>query len=237
VYQYTTRAPANFTITEDATAKGMEYEFVANPTRSWRISANAARTESISTNVGGAALIDYVNLISHYMNETPAGDLRQFSGGPTANTFQNIWNSGFMVRWALKKLQEGASQPEVRKWRYSATSNYSFLNGRLKGVGIGASYRWEDKVAIGYPIITTTNGPAYDATKPFYGPSETFVDAWVSYRRKLSDKIDWRLQLNVRNVFAKEGLIPITVQPDGQTWAQVRVRPAREWSLTSTFSF
>jgi hypothetical protein len=237
VYQYTSRAPANFTITEDATAKGMEYEFVANPTRNWRLTANASRTESISTNVGGAALIDYVNLITHYMNDTPAGDLRQFSGGPTANTFQNIWNSGFMVRWTLKKLQEGATQPEIRKWRYSATTNYKFTEGRLRGVGIGTSFRWEDRVAIGYPIVTTATGGGYDLTRPYFGPTEQFLDGWVSYTRRLTQKVEWKLQLNGRNLLAKEGLIPITVQPDGQTWAQVRVKPSREWALTSTFSF
>jgi hypothetical protein len=142
-----------------------------------------------------------------------------------------------MVRWTLKKLQEGASQPEIRKWRYSATTNYSFLKGRLKGVGVGASYRWEDKVAIGYPIVTTATGSGYDLMNPYYGPVDRFLDTWVSYRRKLTNKIDWRVQLNIRNLLATDKLIPITVEPDGKTWAQVRTPPAREWLLTSTFSF
>ena len=237
VYQYTSSAPANFTIPEDAISKGTEYEFTANPTRNWRISANASQTEAIQNNIGGAALIDYVNLISHYMNDTPAGDLRQFSGGPTANTFQNIWNSGFYARWTLKKLQEGAAVPEIRKWRYSATTNYTFHDGWLNNVGVGGSYRWEDKVVIGYPVISSTTGPKYDFTQPYYGPSEDAVDLWVSYERKIAKKVGWRIQLNVRNAFAKDGLIPITVQPDGQTWAQMRVKPNREWFVTNTFTF
>ena len=40
-----------------------------------------------------------------------------------------------------------------------------------------------------------------------------------------------------KSAFAKDGLIPITVQPDGKTWAPVRVKPNQEWFLTNTFSF
>lgn len=237
VYQYASSAPANFTIPEDALSRGTEYELTANPTKNWRISANASQTEAIQNNIGGAALIDYVDMISHYMNATPAGDLRQFGGGPTANTFQNIWNSGFYARWTLKKLQEGAAVPEIRKWRYSATTNYTFRDGRLKNVGVGGSYRWEDKVVIGYPVISSTTGPKYDLTQPYSGPTEDAVDLWVTYERKLNKKVNWRIQFNVRNAFAKDGVIPITVQPDGQTWAQVRVKPNREWFVTNTFTF
>jgi hypothetical protein len=237
VYQYTSAAPANFTIPEDALSKGTEYEVTANPTRNWRISANASETEAFQNNIGGKALIDYVDLISHYMNATPAGDLRQFSGGPTASTFQNIWNSGFYARWTLKKLQEGAAVPEIRKWRYSATSNYTFSKTWLKGFGVGGSYRWEDKVVIGYPVISSSTGPKYDFTRPYFGPSEDAIDLWITYERKIAKSIGWRVQFNVRNAFAKDGVIPITVQPDGQTWAQVRVKPNQEWFMTNTFTF
>jgi hypothetical protein len=36
---------------------------------------------------------------------------------------------------------------------------------------------------------------------------------------------------------ADDELIPISVQPDGQTWASVRVAPVQEWFVTNTFSF
>ena len=32
-------------------------------------------------------------------------------------------------------------------------------------------------------------------------------------------------------------LIPVSIEPDGRTWASVRVKPNREWYLTNTFSF
>lgn len=234
---WSSRAPANFAITEDVTAKGMEFELTANPTKNWRISASASKSESFQTNVGGDALVDYVDLISHYMNDTAAGQLRQFSGGATASRFQDIWNSGFYARWVLKRLQEGSAVPELRKWRYTITTNYSFSHSFLKGVGVGGSYRWEDKAAIGYPLLITEEGFRYDLNKPYYGPAQDSLDLWLSYERKITKKIDWKVQLNVRNAFAQKGLIPVTLQPDGTTWAQVRTKPLQEWFVTNTFTF
>ena len=92
--------------------------------------------------------------------------------------------------------------------------------------------------ALGYPVIPGANGLAsFDLSQPYYGPSEDALDLWLSYERKITSKIDWRIQLNVYNVGKKDGLIPISVQPDGHTWASVRIAPVQEWALTNTFSF
>ena len=108
----------------------------------------------------------------------------------------------------------------------------------LKGAGVGAAYRWQDKVVIGYPVSNNSAGQAsYDLSKPYYGPSEGGADFWASYERKLTDKVRWKIQLNVRNAFERNGLIPITVQPDGTTWAGVRMKPTQEWFVTNSFSF
>jgi hypothetical protein len=59
----------------------------------------------------------------------------------------------------------------------------------------------------------------------------------VSYERKLTSKINWKIQLNGRNLFGKDEVIPISIQPDGKTWASVRIAPNREWFVTNTFTF
>jgi hypothetical protein len=132
------------------------------------------------------------------------------------------------------KANDGAAVPEIRKWRFNYVTNYTFREGFLKNVGVGGSWQWIDKVGIGYPSLA---GGLFDLSKPYYGPSESSVSLWTSYERKLSEKIGWRVQLNVRNAFAKDGLIPVSIEPDGRTWASVRVKPNREWLLTNTFSF
>lgn len=83
------------------------------------------------------------------------------------------------------------------------------------------------------PLMDTTT---YDLDNPYHGPSLGNIDLWVGYGRKITDKIDWRVQLNVRNVGDGNALIPITTQPDG-THAGMRIAPAQVWSLTNTFTF
>ena len=93
---------------------------------------------------------------------------------------------------------------------------------------------------IGYPVIPDPKNPtlaSFDLTKPYYGPSENYIDLWISYERKITKKINWTLQLNVYNVGKKDSLIPISVEPDGKTWAAARIAPTEQWELTNTFSF
>lgn len=237
IQAYIATAPQNLSITSDTESKGYELEFTANPTKNWRIQVSASKTEAIRRNVGGP---EFESLVSYFdaMMTGAAGDMRQFSGGysPTNEVRQN-WNN-WRATYTAAKIQEGSAVPEIRKWRYVITSNYSFDHGWLKGTGFGASYRWQDKVVIGYPTLAIDATKAtYDLSKPYYGPSEDGLDAWLSYERKLSAKLRWKIQLNVRNLFYKNGRIPITVEPDGQTWAAVRIKPTQEWFLTNTLMF
>jgi hypothetical protein len=59
---------------------------------------------------------------------------------------------------------------------------------------------------------------------------------WVGYERQITDGLKWRIQLNVRNAFGKNELIPITVQPDGSP-AGYRISEGRSFFVTNTFSF
>jgi len=133
-------------------------------------------------------------------------------------------------------LQEGTQAPEIREWRFNAISNYDFTEGRLRGFNVGTGFRYQDSVIIGYAPIGGSNNFSIDLNKPYKGPAETNVDFWLGYRRRLSQKIDWRIQLNVRNAFAGDDLIPVTVQPDG-TPAAYRIAPTQTWTISNTFQF
>jgi outer membrane receptor protein involved in Fe transport len=229
----------NFFVTADTRSKGYEFELTANPLPNWRVAFNAAKTTAVRTNVGGAVLDELVSYIDTLM-AGPAGDLVRFNSDYSAgNELRADW-TGWRGQYTLLKLQEGTAASELRKWRYNVVTNYAFDHGLLKGVGVGAGYRWQDKVVIGYPVIPDPVNPtlgSFDLTKPYYGPSEDALDLWVSYERKLTKRIDWRIQLNVYNVGKRDQLIPISVEPDGQTWAAARIAPVEEWQLTNTFSF
>jgi hypothetical protein len=71
---------------------------------------------------------------------------------------------------------------------------------------------------------------------PYYGPAETNVDAWLGYSHKLGKRLNWRTQLNVRNIGKHNSLIPITTQPDG-TVAAWRIAAPMLWSLTNSLEF
>jgi hypothetical protein len=237
LYSYPGGGPPGMTMTAETESEGHEFELTANPTANWRLSFNASETVAIRNNVGGPLIDEFVAYMDAKMAGT-AGDMRQFSGGYSAsNEVRANWNNQ-RSNYVLLKLQQGAAAAELRKWRYNVTSNYSFRRGLLKGTGVGASYRWQDKVVIGYPTIAGAGGlGSFDLSKPYYGPSEDGLDMWINYERKITKKLNWKIQLNVRNVFDKEGLIPITVQPDGQTWAGMRIKPVQEWFVTNTLSF
>ncbi|MES1168292.1 MAG: hypothetical protein ABUL61_03885, partial [Oleiharenicola lentus] len=238
VYDYRT-APLlqGFAVTADTQSKGYEFEFTANPLPNWRIAFNASETTAVRTNVGGPVLDELVAYMDKLM-AGPAGDLVRFNSDYSfSNELRQDWVP-WRGQYTLLKLQENTAASELRKWRYNIVSNYTFTNGRLKGVGVGASYRWQDKVVIGYPVVPGTGGLAsFDLSKPYYGPSEDALDLWLSYERRITKKINWRVQLNVRNVGKGDDVIPISVQPDGHTWASVRIAPAQEWFLTNTFMF
>lgn len=230
----------SFAVTSDTRSEGYEVELVANPTPNWRLAFSGAKVSATEKNVGGAALtefMDYINskLVNPDGSPTPAGALPRW-GGYGGAIYPSIW-APFLSNYTLMKLKEGSDVPELRKWSYSVTTNYNFRDGFLKGFGAGGSYRWQDKVVIGYPVVTGGAIATYDLSKPYYGPAEDALDLWLSYRRKLTKKVEWTLQLNVYNVGKSDKLIPISVEPDGKTWASVRVSPVQEWQLTNTFSF
>ena len=109
----------------------------------------------------------------------------------------------------------------------------------MKGFNVGGAIRWQDTVTLGFPPVTVPNDPSsisFDLSSPYSGPTETNIDVWVGYRRKLNDRIDWNIQLNVRNLGQGNSLIPITVQPDG-TPAGYRIAPYQTWQVTNPFRF
>lgn len=168
VYDYRT-APGlqGFAVTADTQSKGYEFELTANPTPNWRIAFNAAETTAVRTNVGGPLLDELVA----YMDKTMAGvagDLTRFNSDWSAGNQLRLGWTNWRSQYTLLKLQEGTAASELRKWRYNFVTNYSFKTGTLKGTGVGAGYRWQDKVVIGYPVIPAAGGlGSFDLSKPY----------------------------------------------------------------------
>ncbi len=230
--------PTGFAVTEDSESKGYEFELSAMPVKNWRLTLNASKTEATRRNIGGKALAEFVTAYEKALKTTAAGDLRIWWGGAGNETTLYQWNNNIGSEFAQRRLQEGTNAPELREWRFNAITNYDFDRGFLKGVNVGGGVRWQDEIVVGYrPIPGANAGDAnFDISNPFMGPSETNFDFWIGYSRRIWRNIDWRVQLNVRNVFEDDGLIPVTVQPDGSPGAY-RIAPGQVWTLTNSFKF
>lgn len=237
---------SGFTIPENNVSKGYEIELYAQPIDGLRLTANVSKAEAKRDHVGDVELNNLVTLINTALNNTAAGRLRQNSS-PASVTALSEWNGNFWASWLSTKGQENNAVPELRKWRANFIASYDFKRGMLKGINIGAGYRWQDKVIIGYPALYyigdklaanpwVATSAKFDLNHPYYGPAESDVDLWVGYSRKLNRNLQYRVQLNVRNVGKGNYLIPVTVQPDGSP-ASWRIGAPQLWTLTNTLEF
>ncbi|MDQ8180322.1 TonB-dependent receptor plug domain-containing protein [Pelagicoccus sp. SDUM812005] len=232
---YNTIDPAGLTYTQDAVSKGREYEFYGRITENWNLTFNAAQTHAVRSNVGGEAMIQWVEFVDKWFNTTNAGDIRIWSGGgPTIN---ETWQGAFRSNYALTELLESTASSELREWRFNAVTRYAFKDGRFKGLNLGGAVRWGDEAILGYPPIVLEDGSlSYDLDNPYLGPDDTQFDFFANYTRKLGNGTRWKIQLNVRDLFADDDLIPLNVQPDG-TPAGYRIPSDRTWSITNSFEF
>jgi hypothetical protein len=161
---------------------------------------------------------------------------------PFGNTnVANYYNINVNPQVLLARDLDGQSAPGQRKNRTSFLTNYSFVEGKLKGWAVGGVERWEDKSIIGYyGKASGANGTQLDVsdtTRPIYDDANFYTDLWVSYTRKVfNDKVRMKLQLNVVNAFENGGLQTVAVNYDGSPYA-FRIVDPRQFILTAGFDF
>jgi len=232
--------PSGMTLTGTTKSKGWEFEAMANPVDGLDLTFNASKTSAsrseLASSYGAWIVQRWTDL------QGPMGDIRIWGGGVNGETtrskFRNETYAGYLFFNAL----DGSDVPELSPWRYNAIANYGFKKGVLKGANLGATYRWQQAKIIGFysksAIDPVSKGQidVADLSRPVHGKAETAVDAWVGYHWKFYKNLDWRIQLNVRNIFGKEELIPNSIQPDGSI-ATYRIAEPRTFTLTNTVTF
>jgi outer membrane receptor protein involved in Fe transport len=214
----------------DNTSEGYEIEIDYTPLPNWNIKINAAKTTAYREALG-APMLEFIEQQWSKL-QGPAGDLRLWWGGD--NTLRRYYSDNIISAVEFQKESVGFNVPELRPWRFGAITNYAFNEGRLRGFNVGGAYRWEDKQILGYGLKSDSSG--LDVRKPIYGEKEDHIDLWAGYQRKISEKIAWRIQINLRNVGESVGLTPISVNPDGIIAAR-RITEGMTWSVTNSFLF
>jgi hypothetical protein len=233
-----TQAAGNVVDTQDIESRGFEAEIIYNPTRNWRIAFNAAQQKTILTNIM-PRITGLLNTL-WLPHLAGFGDLdwnlpvEPVSGNTTA---QQI-NATVLDYYAVKG-QEGRPQAEQRKWRMNFVTRYQFTEGRLRGFSVGGAVRWEDRYALGYPVIDDPRGIILpDVDNPFFSDTELSYDLSLGYRRRILRDKDWTAQINVRNLqnWNSDNVTVVRRQPDGSV-ARVRFDPPLQVLLTNTFRF
>lgn len=232
--------------TANTSSEGYEFEFVANPTENLNLSMTISKTKAIATETWGN--MKWLETRYEELVTTPLGDMMMWD---SRYWLSNSWNDIARNRWLefimgpywLATELDGAEVPELREWSGNVTANYSFKDGVMKGTNIGGSVRYIDEQVAGFGMREVVNEATgqiderFDINNPYYAPSETKLDLWFARRFELNDNMDWKVQLNVRNVFADKDLIPVTVQSEDGSAGQFRIPEPRTISITNTFSF
>lgn len=238
--------PDDTVFIEDNESFGTEIEFMARPTNNWNIAVNASKTEVLRSKVFGDEVNEMLDLVVGALSG-PAGQVPLW--GPEGQ-MGLARTAPFLGQLITNRALLGTPTGELRKWKYNLITNYNFSEGFLNGFGIGAGYRWEDNQVIGFPpiYINPVTGErlpdasrpdkalSVDLSQPFTDTSRETADLWLKYSTKLTDKIDWRIQLNIFNVFDDKGTVPLFVNPDG-TFGTLGIREGRSWQITNTFEF
>lgn len=227
------------TDTQTISSKGMEAEIILNPTKSWRIAINAAKQQTVLT--------DFAPRLEKIIEDFWAPHLAEHGWLDWNNPVQPLDGDStlanrndFLLDYYALKGNEGKPNPEQREWRFNLVTNYTFREGALNGFSIGGAARWQDEYAGGFPnSLDPDSGlilPIVDS--PFLVEDDLAIDLTFGYRKKVFGDIDWRSQINVRNVqnWDNADVQIHRFQPDG-TAARARFEPPRQILWTNTFRF
>jgi outer membrane receptor for ferric coprogen and ferric-rhodotorulic acid len=193
-------------------SEGYELQLTANFTRNWRGTLNYSYTDKQQFNVG--------EIENQWFDQTIEWATRTVQTWDTSKITQAWIDSGIIPTNSLNDflLQNGTSIADLirsaenwrsqnliagapyglRKHKFNFFTKYTFNEGRLKGLSLGGGYRYQGPNVMQWE--TDANG---DRTR-FYGKSNGYADAMVSYRTKMhlmgKDTVIL-YQVNVQNLF------------------------------------
>ncbi|MEO6004981.1 MAG: TonB-dependent receptor plug domain-containing protein [Opitutus sp.] len=238
----------NHQTTVDNLSSGTEVELNFQPVKNWNITMNYSKVSATHENIDPVSK-SFIGTLTKFMNG-PGGQVREwFNGGGTLGA---QWNSSIVAPYAVLVNELGHAAPEVSPWRFNAISSYRFDHGFAKGIMIGGALRMEAGKIIGYEydskfVNEISSDPNYadvkaltlgglNVNKPFKGETDTHFDMWIGYDRKITRDINWRIQLNIRDVGEKDRLTAARKNPDGSI-ALARIQQGMGFQLTNSFDF
>jgi outer membrane receptor protein involved in Fe transport len=237
--------------TQTVNATGWEANITYNPMRNWTMKFTADQDEAVYSNV-------YPHIQAYLASRLPVwtkatdpvlgpfwttvsgGNFSDGGGSPQQWLNGTVDAAGLDVELA----QQNHISPDLSKYQFSYLTNYQFVQGVLKGFGIGTALTYETPAAIGYygaspdpAALGAVDG--LQAFNPIKGKEVIHEDAWISYKMRmpfLDNRIRATFQLNVKDMWSNGYLQTVQVNPDGTPQA-FRIVTPRRFYLTATFDF
>ncbi len=238
----TTTFVESYAFQSDRVSKGDEITFIANPTSNWRVSLSLAKSRSSESNIGAPwfemiqeRIPVWASHLSTPLHVNDSITIRDVLAYEIAN-FNYIVNA------------QGKPNPREREYRATLVTRYEFSKGRLKGFSVGGSYLYRSASVVAYPQIAADNqfpitgvtpfsATIDDQNNPIMGGTITTCDFFTGYTRKLlKGKIQWRVQLNVRNVLGNDDPILQRALTTGEGAIYMMPEP-RTFILSNSFIF
>ncbi len=171
----------------DTGSHGAELQLVFTPTPNWRISANASRAITKSTNL----IPEVVSYIATYR---PLWEAKRNS--PVTSSFGTTVGqvlASLDSAMALTLAETGRQALGQRVWSSNVVTDYKFAkNSKLAGWDVGGTAQWRGAPTIGYKLDATGQ---FDNNRPFWGKEQWLFGAWLGYRTKWRQTgVDLRLR-------------------------------------------
>ncbi|MDQ8200149.1 TonB-dependent receptor plug domain-containing protein [Pelagicoccus enzymogenes] len=249
-------APNDVAATQDSVSEGWETSVTFNPTKNWRFMASLSKLENAVAN-RQSEVLEYIRYRTPYwqqffqegLHRNGDTDATVYEDGDSIPSDDTLLSQIFLDSMGNELLEdleaEGVSNVGISKYNARLTANYRFHDGRFKGVSLGTNLRWESGKVLGNELkqVDTTlggvNTPTMiaDPDNALRGDSHVTGGVMANYRKKIfNDRVDWRIQLNVNNLFRQgDDLRVIRLNPDGS--AVFGINDPITYQLTNTFKF
>jgi len=150
--------PNGAVATSSTESKGYALEAYFRPNRNWDFVASIDQTEAIVGAVVAPELADFfakrAPFYKKYFDEGMRIDGTRAPAVSNSQLLRDNFASVVGVSYASDILPAGNARAGLSPYTGKLVGRYSFTEGRLKGLGIGTSLRWESGKVIGYGQTT-----------------------------------------------------------------------------------
>lgn len=178
----------------DKESTGYELSVTANPRPNWSFVFNYSYTDKEQTNVGNAAKAWAAAESAFWLASIGSADPDTIILDNNLSLRDEITN---LEDWTTQTLRPG-TPVGLRRQKVNFFTNYSFREGVLKGFSVGGGYRYLGRNLMAY----------LPDDSRLYGDGYGMADLMVRYRTKWGEKRTVTLQVNVQNLFNKDGFLP-----------------------------